>query len=257
MELGKSREGERLQRVGSRGQFPRDGVWSYSCGMCQRLVIPGREEAEQEISVSNPWWTFETRFNVAPLQSVPAARMHERESEGVVMRWGLLPASRRPDAPGEPDPTLTSTVMEESEEYRTVWLHGQRCIVPVAGFYIWQRSDSGHRQPFYVRVVNRPVFGVAALWDRFVTEKDDDVIEGCALLTVPANTLLAGIETTGAMPAILPREAYETWLGGRPAEARNLLQGYPAERMVRHAVGPHVNFPQFDDPVLIRPIRHG
>jgi len=43
-----------------------------------------------------------------------------------------------------------------------VWLYGQRCIVPLAGFYIWQRTEAGYRQPFYVRLVNRPVFGVAA-----------------------------------------------------------------------------------------------
>lgn len=224
--------------------------------MCERLVIPGKEEAEQEVSVTNPWWTFSTRFNVAPSQTVPAARMHERQSEGVVMRWGLLPASRKRDAPGAPAPTLASSAIGELEEWRTIWLHGQRCIVPAAGFYVWQRSGSGHHQPFYVRVVNRPVFGVAALWDRFVTE-DDDVIEGCALITVPANGLLAGIEGTGDMPAILSREAYRTWLGGPPPEVTGLLQPYPAERMVMHAVGPHVNFPQYDDPALIRPIRHG
>ncbi|HZO21175.1 MAG TPA: SOS response-associated peptidase family protein [Steroidobacteraceae bacterium] len=224
--------------------------------MCRRLVIPGREEAEQEISVSNPWWSFSTRFNVAPAQGVPTARMHEKDSEGVVMRWGLLPASRKREAPGDPHYTIASAAIEASEEFRPVWLYGQRCIVPVAGFYLWQRSGSAHRQPFYVRVVNRPVFGVAALWDRFVTE-DDDVIEGCALVTVSPNSLLAGIAGTGGMPVILPREAYRLWLGGRPAEARSLLEAYPAERMVTHAVGPHVNFPEFDDPSLIRPIRHG
>ncbi|HEY3785119.1 MAG TPA: SOS response-associated peptidase family protein [Steroidobacteraceae bacterium] len=224
--------------------------------MCERLVIPGREEAEQEISVRNPWWSFSTRFNVAPLQGIPAARLHERHSEGVVMRWGLLPASRKPEAPGEPQSTVASTAIEQSEEYRTVWLHGRRCIVPVAGFYLWERPEAGHHQPFYVRVVNRPVFGLAALWDRFVT-KEDDVIEGCALITVQANTLLAGIGCEDSMPAILPREAYQSWLQGRPGEARSLLQTYPTERMVRHAVGPHVNFPQYDNPSLIRPIRHG
>ena len=96
--------------------------------------------------------------------------------------------------------------------------------MPLAGFYIWQRTDAGYRQPFYVRLVNRPVFGVAALWDRFVTD-DDDVIEGCAIVTVPPNSLLTQIDNTGAqMPAILHRDNYQTWLSGRPAQARELLQ---------------------------------
>ena len=119
---------------------------------------------------------------------------------------------------------------------------------------MWNRSPAGYRQPFYVRLVNRPVFGVAAVWDRFVTD-DDDVIEGCAIITVPSNSLLAEIDgESGQMPVILRRDEYQTWLNGRPAQAKELLQTYPPERMVTHAVGPHVNFLEYDDPSLIRPI---
>jgi len=227
--------------------------------MCERIVIPDREEVEQELSVNNPWWTFSTRFNVAATHSVPAARMHNKESEGVMMRWGLVPAATKPPEVGQAMPqgmpSVRSASIESTEEYRTVWLYGQRCIVPLAGFYVWKRSPAGHRQPFYVRVVNRPVFGVAALWDRFVTD-EDDVIEGCALVTVPTNSLLAGMDhALTQMPAILHRDSYETWLSGRPGEAKDLLKdSYPPDRMVTHAVGPHVNFLEYDDPSLIRPI---
>jgi putative SOS response-associated peptidase YedK len=222
--------------------------------MCERLVIPDRQEVEQELSVNNPWWTFSTRFNVAATHSVPVARMHDKESEGVMMRWGLIPSTTKGPDFGPGAPRIKSGAIESSEEYRTVWLYGQRCIVPLAGFYVWKRTEAGHRQPFYVRLVNRPVFGVAALWDRIVTE-EDDVIEGCALITVPSNSLLTEIDNTcGRMPVILHRDSYEAWLGGRPAEARSLLNTYPPERMVTHAVGPHVNFLEYDDPSLIRPI---
>jgi putative SOS response-associated peptidase YedK len=223
--------------------------------MCERIVIPDRQEVEQELSVDNPWWTFSTRFNVAATHSVPAARMHDKESEGVMMRWGLVPAATKPPE-GVQDvplgmPSVRSVAIESSDDYRTVWLYGQRCIVPLAGFYVWKRTGAGHRQPFYVRLVNRPVFGVAALWDRFVTD-EDDVVEGLAIVTVPPNSLLA--ETGAQMPAILHRDSYDTWLSGRPAEAKDLLNSYPPERMLTHAVGPHVNFLEYDDPSLIRPI---
>ena len=222
--------------------------------MCDRLVIPDREEVEQELSVTNPWWTFSTRFNVAATHSVPVARMHEKESEGVMMRWGLVPSTAKEGEFGSGIPSVRSVAIEDSETYRTVWLYGQRCIVPLAGFYIWARSDAGYRQPYYVRLVNRPVFGVAALWDRFVTD-DDDVIEGCALVTVDPNRLLAEIDNSGGqMPVILHRDHYQTWLSGRPAQARDLLLPYPPDRMVTHPVGPHVNFLEYDDPSLIRPI---
>jgi putative SOS response-associated peptidase YedK len=240
--------------VASGGQF-RIGFCARTLpAMCDRLVIPDRQEVEQELSVNNPWWKFSTRFNVAATQSVPVARMHDKESEGVMMRWGLVPSTTQGPDFGPGAPSVRSTAIESAEDYRTVWLYGQRCIVPLAGFYIWQRTTAGYRQPFYVRLVNRAVFGVAALWDRVVTD-DDDVIEGCALITVPPNKLLAEIDNTGGqMPAILPRDSYQTWLNGRPAQAKSLLNAYPPERMVTHAVGPHVNFLEYDDPSLIRPI---
>jgi putative SOS response-associated peptidase YedK len=217
-------------------------------------VVPDRPEAEQELSVARPWWTFTTRFNVAPTQSLPVARVHGGESEGVMMRWGLVPADTLKTEFGPGKPFIPRDVIDGGQELRSVWMHGQRGIVPLAGFYVWQLSAAGHRQPFYVRLVARTVFGVAVLWDRFTTA-EDDVIEGCGLITVPANRLLTEIGTIGStMPAILRREAYPVWLGGRPAEARQLLEPYPAERMVAHAVSPHVNFPQFDDASLIRRI---
>src|SRR3982074_35952 len=191
--------------------------------MCERIVIPDREEVEQELSVNNPWWAFSTRFNVAATHRVPAARMHDKESEGVMMRWGLVPSTTKGPEIGHGMPSVRSAAIEASAEYRTVWLYGQRCIVPLAGFYIWQRTEAGYRQPFYVRLVNRTVFGVAALWGRFVTD-DEDVISGRAIVTVPPNSLLAEIDnSSGQMPAILHRDAYQTWLTGRPAQARGVL----------------------------------
>src|ERR1700743_363638 len=200
--------------------------------MCERIVIPDRQEVDEDLAVNNPWWTFSTRFNVAATHSVPVARLHEKETEGVMMRWGLVPSSTKGPDFGPGSPSVRSAAIESTEDYRAVWLYGQRCIVPLAGFYIWQRTSAGHRQPFYVRLVNRPVFGVAALWDRFVTD-EDDVIEGCALIPVPANELIAGIDNVSLrMPAILNRDDYEGWLSAQPAQAKSLLRAYPMDRMV-------------------------
>ena len=56
------------------------------------------------------------------------------------------------------------------------WLSSQRCILPAAGFYTWQLTPEKYRQPFFVNLNRRSIFGIAALWDRWVGE-DDDVIE--------------------------------------------------------------------------------
>jgi len=221
--------------------------------MSERLVIPDRADAENELSVAHPWWRFSVRFNVAVSQSIPVARMHERESEGVMIRWGLIPPSPIGSNARRGCARIRSEALVSSDDFRAAWFNGQRGIVPLAGFYVWERTEAGHRQPYYARLVNRPVFGVAVLWDRSVTD-EDDIVEGCALVTVPANPLLAEIDsTTGQMPAILRREDYDPWLRSSVAEASGLLKTFPQTQMVSHPVAPYVNCLEFDEPRLIQP----
>jgi putative SOS response-associated peptidase YedK len=219
--------------------------------MCKRLVIPEQDDAEREISVEQPWWKFSVRFNVAVTDAVPVARVHNLETEGVMMRWGFVPAEE--NRKGNVGAALVpSDDILAPHDYRKAWLYGQRCVVPLAGFYVWHLNDDGFRQPFYVRLVNRAVFGVAALWERTVID-GEDVVESCALLTVPANPLLAQIDDKNCMPAILQREDYDDWLKSPAPRALGLLQPYPLERMVTHPVSPRVNYLEYDDPTLIRP----
>jgi putative SOS response-associated peptidase YedK len=221
--------------------------------MSLRLVIPSRGEADGELSVERPWWRFSMSFNVAISRNIPVARRHDGECEGVMMRWGLaLPTAR-----GDVDLTHRGIVRSDSlrsdRDLRAAWLHGQRAIVPVAGFYLWQRAAAGHRQPYYVRLVNRRVFGIAALWERAETN-DGEVIESCALIAVDANPLLAAIDNISArMPAILHPDDYALWLTANVSQAQALLQPYPQSQMLCHPVGPHVNHPEFDGPTLIEP----
>jgi putative SOS response-associated peptidase YedK len=221
--------------------------------MSERLVIPNRTDAESEVSVAHPWWEFSVRFNVAVTHSVPVARLHERETEGVMMRWGLVPSAVKADLTRVGCALARSDSLQRAEDLSSAWLHGRRGIVPVAGFYIWQRTSAGYRQPYYVRLVNRLVFGVAALWERSVND-EDEVLESCALVTVPANPLLAEIgNDTDQMPAILRREDYTTWLGATVPQANEVLKSYPHIQMVTHPVGPYVDDLERDEPRLIQP----
>jgi putative SOS response-associated peptidase YedK len=179
--------------------------------------------------------------------------MHERESEGVMMRWGLAHMSAGGTINFTSRGSVRSDALKSAQDLGRMWVCGQRGIVPLAGFYLWQRVPAGYDQPYYVRLVNRPVFGVAALWER--AEANDEVIESCALVSVDANPLLAEIDpATGQMPAILRSEDYNAWLSSGVAQANDLLRPYPHTRMVCHPVAPFVNHLEFDEPRLIRPV---
>lgn len=221
--------------------------------MCQRYVVPHQAAAEREFLPTKAWWNFAPKFNVSVGQYVPVIRLHEDQSEGVVVRWGLIPSWVEGTADGRDRPYVHESRIESSRSCKIAWDNAQRCIIPMGGFYGWQLTPGGYRQPYFVRLEDRSAFGVAGLWDRWTSE-EDDVIESCALIIVPANELVSQIAgSTSGMPAILRREHYDLWLRGKPAEAKNALQPYTSHGMQAHPVSPRVNRADIDDPSLIRP----
>jgi len=222
--------------------------------MCDRYVLPDQVAAEREFLPALAWWKFTPKFNVAAQQYVPAIRMHDGQAEGMMMRWGLIPSWAEGRPTGDPTASTDMDQLERSNIYRMPWLSGQRCILPVSGFYAWQLTRANYRQPYFVRLVNRSVFGLAAVWDRSVSE-DDDVIESCSIIRVPANALLADIANSDArMPAILRRRDYDTWLRGTPVEAKAALQPYNPAWMHAYPVSPRINSNAADDAGLIHPV---
>jgi putative SOS response-associated peptidase YedK len=223
--------------------------------MCERYVTPDAEHAEKEFGVVRRWWQFSPSFNVGPSRYVPIIRMHDSQVEGVMLRWGLIPDWAEGDATKACAVTAAVAEVEHAPATRGAWELGRRCIVPMFGFYAWQMTWQGHRQPFFVRLVNRPVFGVAAVWDHTEVEDGDDVIEGSALITVPPNQLLLELQgSAAAMPAILDRRDYALWLTGAPTVAKTVLKPLQPQHMIAHPVSPRINSFQYDDEHLIRPV---
>ncbi|HEY1314510.1 MAG TPA: SOS response-associated peptidase [Steroidobacteraceae bacterium] len=221
--------------------------------MCDRYVIPDQVAAEREFLPAQVWWKFEPHFNVAARRYVPAIRVHDAQTEGMMMRWGLIPAETKGKPSGSSRACADIERVERSKTYKMPWLNGQRCILPAAGFFVWKLTPANYRQPYYVRVNNRSVFGFAAVWDRWSGE-DEDVIESCSIIRVPANSLLADVADSDRMPAVLKRRDYDTWLRGTPVEARAALQSYNPEWMTAYAVSPRINSQEPDDAGLIQPI---
>lgn len=223
--------------------------------MCNRYVTPEPAQAEREFGVNRDWWKFSPSFNVGPSRNVPVIRKHDDDIEGVMLYWGLIPEWAEADASKACVTHTAARMVSQSTATRSSWERGRRCILPMFGFYTWQLTSDRHRQPFFVRMVNRAVFGVAALWDRTMTEHGDDVIESCTLITVPPNSLMAELQgDMTEMPAILQRKDYRAWLNASAAGAESVLRACPQDQMVAHPVSPRINSLSHDDVQLIRPI---
>ena len=218
--------------------------------MCERYVIPGQTEVEREFRVAQPWWKFTPRFNVAPGKPVPVLRLHQGSLEGVMLQWGLIPEWAEGDAAKGCAAHMLTERLVQDPITRGAWATQRRCILPASGFYVWRMTPMRYRQPYFVRPLNRSIFGIAALWDRTVREDDDDVIESCTIVSVTSLSPLS--EANGlAVPAILRRDDYECWLNSDPDTAAELVNATARQLLTADAISPRINSLAYDDAHLI------
>ncbi|HSY06688.1 MAG TPA: SOS response-associated peptidase [Steroidobacteraceae bacterium] len=222
--------------------------------MCGKYILAQAAKAERAMGIRRGRWEYPLSYRVLPTEQVPVVVPLESEREAVQMRWGLIPWW----AQGVPLKASTINATEEriasAPSYRDAWQRGQRCIMVMGGFYEPHVNPDGTRDPFFVRLRAREVFGVAGLWERSRRE-DGSYVFSCTLITVPANPLLAQVHNgKERMPAILHEADHGAWLDDTPQQARTLLRPYPEELMEAWQVSRRVNNPKLpNDASLIEP----
>lgn len=220
--------------------------------MCGRFVTRIDASIEAYWSLVEPWSRPLSSWNVSPASEIPVILLRQGERVGEFLRWGLIPHWAHGEVPKYSTINARAETLETAASYRTPWSRGQRCIVPVLGFYEWQVLQGG-KQPWYFQLCDARPFGLAALWDS--SRRDDgEVVDSCSIITVPANPLVARVHAKARMPALLLPEDASAWLGSDPAEARARLTTRPAAQMRAWPVGKAVNSPRNDRPELTQPL---
>ena len=197
--------------------------------MCARFQTPAQAAAERYWKLIEPYWNFEPSWRVLPTDQVPVVLTVDGQRTGRLMRWGLIPYS------GECKlPLINATVEKLTSWYawKSPWDRRQRCIFNMAGFYEPHLFPDGRKEPFYIHLADRPVFGVAGLWDRKKREDGSEILS-CTLITILPNALLAEIHNEKQrMPAVLRESDHEAWLNGSPDEAKAVLaEPHPSDTM--------------------------
>lgn len=222
--------------------------------MCGKYILAQAAKAERAMGIRRGRWEYPLSYRVLPTEQVPVVVEASGEREAAMMRWGLIPYW----AYGVPlkASTINATVerIENAPSYRDAWNRGQRCVLVMGGFYEPHVNADGSREPYFLKLSDREVFGVAGLWDRSRRE-DGSHVFSCTLITVPANQLLAEVHNAKQrMPAILAAADHEPWLNGAPQQARAALKPYPDELMTAWKVSSRVNSPRLpNDAGLIEP----
>lgn len=181
--------------------------------------------------------------------TLPAWPVLTRQEPGKfqLIQWGLIPnwTKTRDDA----DDIRTRTINARSEtiyekpSYRMAAQKGQRCLIPVTGFYEWYTVGS-KKFPFYISTTDQKIASIAGLWDEWPDPDTGELIRTYTLLTTDANSLLAAIHNTKKrMPCVLTREAERAWLhdGLSETDALALLTApYPATRMHSYSISKRI-----------------
>jgi len=201
------------------------------------------------------------RYNVAPTDEAYVVVQRAERRAVVAYRWGLIPhwadspkvASRMFNARAE---TLTRSPAFSDA------LRRKRCLVPVDGFYEWQRLD-GRRQPFTIGRADRRPLALAGLWsgwrDRSGGAVDGDggtaVVRTFTIVTTRPNDQLASLHDR--MPVVVPERAWDLWLDpdiGDLAELRGLFEPTDEIQLRIDPVRDLVNNVRNDGPELVEPM---
>ena len=193
-------------------------------------------------------------YNVAPSQELYVIRQNHKTGERTLdlLRWGLIPHGCKDPIGGRKPINARAESVASLPTFRAAYAK-RRCIVPVESFFEW-RAIKGARakQPYAVAMKDRTPFAIAGLWENWRHPQSGEWIRTFAVITVPANALVGQIHDR--MPLILPKSAYERWLGVEP-DPHDLLTPFPAELMVMWPVSTRVNSPDNDDASLLDPDR--
>ncbi len=196
------------------------------------------------------------RYNVAPEQLAPVVRLNSGgDRVGVMLRWGLIPSwVKDPAAAQHPINARGETVFTKPT-FRTA-ARDRRCLVPVSGFYEWQKVDGGGRKvPHLIGRADREPICFAGLWESWREKGAPDAaaLETFTIITTSPNPLMSRLHDR--MPMIVRPDDWRVWLdpGTARPDLERLITPYSGDDLITYAVGTEVNSPRTDRPGLIEP----
>ncbi|RKP50045.1 SOS response-associated peptidase [Cohnella endophytica] len=219
--------------------------------MCGRYtIVVSMEELMMRYLSEVPTTYYRTpRYNLAPMQTVPAVVNDGENNRLGELRWGLVPSWAKDDKIGSKMINARAETILEKASFKGL-IRRKRAIVPADGFYEWKKSGN-EKQPMRITMKDGAVFSMAALYDTWQAP-DGRKISTCTIITTTPNSLMAGIHDR--MPVILRPEDEAAWLD-RGNDDVGLLTGlllpYEASRMRAYPVSPLVGNVKNDAPELI------
>lgn len=225
--------------------------------MCGRYTLAhSTEDILARFRVRQLELPIAARYNIAPSNWVPIIIADQQEGGRRIeaARWGFMPSWAR-DVNSAGSKKVVPMINARSESiavkpfFRTAF-SARRCIVPADSFYEWT-GEGKARKPWRIHLKDKSLMGFAGLFEDW-SSRDGDEIRTCAIITVPANLVMAQFHDR--MPAIIPRHLEGRWLdptNKNLPELESILKPYPDDQIVCHRVSTQVNGTAIDGRQLI------
>ncbi len=188
------------------------------------------------------------RYNIAVRKQ--AGVVHD-DGERIAVgefRWGLVPRwSKQPETKYT---TVTARLERASRSriYRDAW-SSRRCIVPMNGYYKWDRTASPS-VPYFIQAQSGDMLLAAGLWEHWA--KSEEAFSSFTVLTYPNPAIPAPLVADG--PVFVPHDRWKTWVGGQPWLPMRFLRGLPQPALEAYPVSRAVRDPDRDDYTLLEPV---
>lgn len=181
-----------------------------------------------------------------------------------MLSWGLLaPYMDSPEKIRRMRPWMLNARSERIlGDPRSYWhrIRGQRCVVPVSGFFEHRDVGRSRKIPYYISAADGGLLALAGLY-AYGNRPDPETGElsgSFSIVTRTANPLLRAIhnsgENRGRMPLMLDRSTLKEWLDPDLEDgplAALLDQEYPASALQYRTVAP-IRRPHPDTPELLQ-----
>ena len=190
------------------------------------------------------------RYNIAPMQAVPALGVHEGKRILMNCQWGLVPFWADDPSIGNRMINARAEGVASKPSFKASFRH-HRCLLPADGFYEWQKGASA-KQPFYIQPSSEDYFAFAGLYSIWTGRSGENYLVSCAIITTSANSLMREIHDR--MPVILPRNLWQDWISPTVDDVKRLqelLVPLDSSLMTMRPVSKYVNSPANNTPECI------
>jgi len=194
---------------------------------------------------------YEPNYNVSPSQRILIINDVGRR-QLLLCRWGFTPFPEKDLSFSRRLINARAETVATKPVFRAAFMK-QRCLVIADGFYEWSK-EGVKKVPMYVRLKSGRPFGLAGLYNTWVSDKGEAVCS-CTIITTDANDLLS--EVHDRMPVIVASDRADFWLdpGNNDLEGlQKILTPYPSEEMEYYRVSSKVNSAVYNSPENISPI---